>query len=344
MNKRETIYIAGPECFFQNGDEHLASLRNISESVGHSVSLPNDTPLKLDNEDLRLNADEIFQNLEEIIYDTTMIISDLDIFRGSEPDSGTVYEIGMAYARGLISYGYTRDIRPLVWKDPLLSFDGTTVFDEHGDKHYYSFLPFSPAIMASTKVIEGKYTDVLNIYNSDKYYGHQFNRKSSEVKDKTKRNSVFIITRDYYDETKFNDKLSSLAEEYTIVEPYFRPYDENESISEWLDELLIENTKRIDQSEFFVADLNDYRGKECSNDVAFYCGYAFQIGKKMYGFMDDTSTMLEKIPHKEIDGKFKDIAMRDVENFDYPINLMFASSMKITEGRLEEALREIIKS
>lgn len=343
MNRRETIYIAGPECFFENGDEFLASMRQISEARGHAVSLPNDTPLNLDHTDLQKNADEIFANLEEIIYDTTMIISDLDLFRSGEADSGTIFEIGMAYALGLKSYGHTRDNRPLVWKDQKITSDGLNIFDEHGNLHYYSFLPYSPMIMASTKLVQGTYEDAMNAYEADVYYGHDFGLKHEQRKEFTK-NRVFVALRDYYDLEAMKINLEDIdRKNLEIVTPYFREYDGEESISEWLDELINENTKRIDESEYFIGDLNDYRGFESSNDVAFFSGYAFQTGKKMYGFMEDTRPMIEKIPNKLVDGRFVDIAKRNVENFDYPINLMFASSMKIVKGNVQEAITEITK-
>ena len=56
----EAIYIAGPECFYIDGNARLNAMRRIAEARGHSATLPNDTPLKLDNEDLRKNADTIF--------------------------------------------------------------------------------------------------------------------------------------------------------------------------------------------------------------------------------------------------------------------------------------------
>lgn len=38
--------------------------------------------------------------------------------------------------------------------------------------------------------------------------------------------------------------------------------------------------QHVRNCDAIIADLNDYRGYECSNDVAFECGMAFQLGKK----------------------------------------------------------------
>lgn len=68
----------------------------------------------------------------------------------------------------------------------------------------------------------------------------------------------------------------------------------------------------------FIANLNDYRGYECSNDVGFECGMAFQLGKKMYGYMDDIRPAKEKIPNLGEAREYRDMTGASVENFNYP--------------------------
>jgi nucleoside 2-deoxyribosyltransferase len=321
MGKTEVIYIAGPECFFENGNEILSYMRILSESYGHIVSLPNDDPLKMDHQDLRLNAHEIFQNLKQKMNETTLLICDLDPFRGAEPDSGSIYEIGMAYARNLKIFGYTKDKRTLVWKDQKLTGNDAVVLDENGKRHPYYFLPFSPLVMASTEIIEGNFDDVLSYYECSKYY--EIPNLSEQKEEKIVPKSIFLALRDYY--TKNNDLKGKDASErlkeagYQVIYPYFTPYDHKRPLREWIAELLQENLKRVDQCEYFAGDLNDFRGYECSNDVAFLSGYAFQKGKKLFGFMDDVRPMIEKIPNRFVCGKYKDLADRDVENWFYNI-------------------------
>jgi nucleoside 2-deoxyribosyltransferase len=87
-----------------------------------------------------------------------------------------------------------------------------------------------------------------------------------------------------------------------------------------------------------IANLNDYRGYECSNDVGFECGMAFQLGKRMYGYMDNAGPMKDRVPHLGEEKDFRDFTG---ENFDYPINLMFACSMPIFEGKFENVIQRI---
>lgn len=95
----------------------LAAMKSIAEAKGFGVTLPNDHPLDMENPRSQKAGRQHFCDLKKVMLDTTVIIADLEAYRGSEPDSGTIYEIGMAYAKGARCYGYTRDKRPLAWKD-----------------------------------------------------------------------------------------------------------------------------------------------------------------------------------------------------------------------------------
>ena len=90
MFEKEKIYIAGPESFYRNGYTQLDVMKRRAEEKGFGVTLPNNHPLDLDNPDLRKRADSIFEDLKTIMKETTVIIADLEAYRGSEPDSGTV--------------------------------------------------------------------------------------------------------------------------------------------------------------------------------------------------------------------------------------------------------------
>ena len=167
MFENEKIYIAGPECFYKNGQSQLAAMKLRAESLGFGVTLPNNHPLDMENPDLQKRADSIFQDLKMIMKETTVIIADLEAYRGSEPDSGTVYEIGMAYAEGIRCYGYTRDKRTLSWKDQKYVLKDGRVCDEKGEEAPYKELPFSPAVVGSTKIIEGDFDDCLHMLMND---------------------------------------------------------------------------------------------------------------------------------------------------------------------------------
>lgn len=359
MFKKESIYIAGPECFYTNGDKILDAMRRKSESLNFSVSLPNDDILKLDHKDLRKNADTIFENCAKSLNESTVIIADLEAFRGSDADSGTVYELGMAYARGIRCYGYTRDKRNVVSKNQSAILKDGVIYDEAGRVHPYSDLPFSPMVIGSTKIIEGNYNDCLNMLMIDIEEEYKQKGTSTDCQEplaETERAPgdklvVYLSGPERYD-SDGADKYEAMkkiciekalqvitpldkAEGVETIDtdyPYTRAANEFEHYQ-----------NHVRNCDIIIANLNDFRGWECCNDTAFECGMAFQLGKKLYGYMDDTTIMKKRIPNYGEDGGNKDMCGNNVENFDYPINLMFASSMKIFEGKFEQVIEEIIK-
>ena len=42
---------------------------------------------------------------------------------------------------------------------------------------------------------------------------------------------------------------------------------------------------------------NDFRGYEPSNDVSFECGMGYQLGKKLFGYMRDTTPCRSASPN-----------------------------------------------
>ncbi len=106
-------------------------------------------------------------------------------------------------------------------------------------------------------------------------------------------------------------------------------------------DIFVANKKMIDQCDIVIANLNAFRGKEVDTGTAWECGYAFGLGKKVYGYMDNTNdyiTTFDKT-YKE-DGFTYDSDDMSIEDFGYPINLMISCSVdKIVQGSFEDVLK-----
>ena len=230
--KDEALYIAGPECFYTYGYDALGAMRARAEALGFGVTLPNNDPLDLDNPDLQKRADSIFANLEEVMLKTTAIVSDLEAYRGAEPDSGTIYEIGMAYAKGAKSYGYTRDKRSFMTKNQKACTLNGKAVDELGNCEMYGKLPFAPSIIGSTKIVEGDFDDCLKAIIIDKEEEYKrmgsSNPQNVSVKVRTVEDSdkpiVYISSFERYQEnaTEVFGKMKKICEKYGFkVSPSF---------------------------------------------------------------------------------------------------------------------------
>ena len=125
-------------------------------------------------------------NLEKVMLDTTAIVADLEAYRGAEPDSGTVYELGMAYAKGAKCYGYTRDKRSFATKNPNTRLQDGKVTDEFGNHPFYGQLPFAPTIVGSTKIVEGSFEDCLQMMILDKEEESKFKARRGYYVDRSR--------------------------------------------------------------------------------------------------------------------------------------------------------------
>ena len=355
--KDEAIYIAGPECFYKYGYDLLAAMRKRAEALGFGVTLPNDHPLDMENPDHQKRADSIFEDLKTIMLETTVIVSDLEAYRGCEPDSGTIYEIGMAYAKGARSYAYTRDKRSMAVKNQQSYLKDGKIYDERNNVMPYSNLPFAPSIIGSTKIVEGDFDDCLHMLivdieeeNKARILGGS---NTVNIRERSPRTSdrplVYLAGFERYDADgqEVFEKMKALCNQYGM--DAVSPLDWAEGVKEiktdnpyiWASIMLDNYQQHVRDCDVLIANLNDYRGYEVNNDVGFECGMGFQLGKKLYGYMDSVDILVNRIPHLGKSAEYRDQSGSNVEDFDYPANLMFGSSMKIYGGKFEEIISKI---
>ena len=351
----DTIYIAGPCCFYYDGYALWHANRGKAEYLGFKVTMPTTNKLDLTHEDLRKNANAIFANCALAMNDATAVIADLESFRGHEPDGGSLFELGMGYARGLRLYGYTRDRRPLIHKLPVAALQEGRVVDDRGDDLPYCELPFCPSLMATTKIFEGDFENALQLLQIDIDMAKKAvawpTPAPAQEEIAVVPGSVYLFSARVFakdsDSYFAQAKKAFAAKGLTLVTPV--DSFPGEPVCDSDDPLtrahfLFERWQRqVRACETFVVDLNDFNGMEPSGDASILAGMAWQLGKKCLGYMADTRRMRDRIPHYGPERDNKDQFGNDVENFNYPINLMFSSAMPIVEGDFAAALDELTK-
>ncbi|MDR3204282.1 MAG: nucleoside 2-deoxyribosyltransferase [Deltaproteobacteria bacterium] len=125
------IYFAGPDIFWPDYSEKILFIKNLCRLNNLDCLYP-----ELEN---NISAQEIVEKDLSLIRKADLVVANLNPFRGQEPDSGTVFECGYAYAKGLTVIGYLKDRRDMLTKlrqwplgptnNSLLCQDGSLVED-----------------------------------------------------------------------------------------------------------------------------------------------------------------------------------------------------------------------
>lgn len=349
--KNHAVYIAGPECFYENGYAQWYAMGSRAEMMGFQVTMPTSNSLDLNHEDIRENAKAILNNCALCMNESTIILCDLEFYRGADVDGGSIFEVGMAYAKGMHCYGFTRDLRPMKFKYQGGILKDGTLYDRKGRILPYQELPFSPNVMGALKIVEGDFDDALSAAMADLLE----ERKRGIVRSlDSSGDTNFAPGRPLRALLAGPDRYSpGAAERYVSMKALCAEYN-MEAIAP-TDELpepvgdtyadayriFLNNVSHVRSCDMVIANLNDFHGWEPDADTAFECGMAFQLGKPMFGYMDDTRPMIQRIPNLGADHEYRDACGCNAENFNYPINLMFAGSMPIFEGKLDATLPKI---
>ena len=107
------IYLAGPDVFETDAIEQGKQLKSLCQQYGFEGLFPLDNEIA-DGGTPYETAKTIREANIKLIESCDIVMANLNPFRGLEPDSGTVYEVGYAAALGKKVYAYASDLRPMV--------------------------------------------------------------------------------------------------------------------------------------------------------------------------------------------------------------------------------------
>jgi nucleoside 2-deoxyribosyltransferase len=102
------IYLAGPDVFFPDSKQIFENLLTRCEQLGMVGLVPSDGGISdgISGTDDQL-AQRIYEGNVALMRSADGVIANLVAFRGSEPDSGTAFEVGFAAAlqKPVVAYG-----------------------------------------------------------------------------------------------------------------------------------------------------------------------------------------------------------------------------------------------
>ena len=102
------VYLAGPDVFDQDNAQTFAALSRLAHEYGLSPIVPMEGWGCVEGKptDGQSLAQRIFAANIARLDSADGVIANLRDFRGTEPDAGTVFEVGYAHARGIPVIGY----------------------------------------------------------------------------------------------------------------------------------------------------------------------------------------------------------------------------------------------
>lgn len=118
------IYFAGPDVFLKDANGHFDKVRNECGALGVEPLIPTDNSIP--SSSLSDHSEEAARwlclaNLA-MIRESDRVVANLTSFRGTEPDSGTAFEVGYAVAYGKPVHVYTSDTHGEYKDHPLLQY------------------------------------------------------------------------------------------------------------------------------------------------------------------------------------------------------------------------------
>ncbi|MEK3915152.1 nucleoside 2-deoxyribosyltransferase [Paenibacillus sp. FSL H7-0331] len=161
------IYLAGFEVFYPNALEIGANLKAECAEHGFVGLFPMDNVINKQPGRSKMEiASDIFHANIKLIENSDIIAANLNSFRGAEPDSGTVFEVGYACALGKKLYGYMSD-DSLIWEkvakhwgDVRLGDNGRYV-DKKGMHIENLGMPINLMLGVPVKIVIGTFEDCL---------------------------------------------------------------------------------------------------------------------------------------------------------------------------------------
>ncbi|WP_442594610.1 nucleoside 2-deoxyribosyltransferase [Parapusillimonas sp. JC17] len=159
----KSIYLAGFDVFRPDAKAWGATLKLLCNKYGYEGLYPLDNALPSGMSDLE-QARWICKANIALIHQADIVMANLNPFRGAEPDSGTVFEVGYAAALGKPVWVYTSESRSMVKQVAtavMPSPSGRVHIDAQGYAVEDFGLNLNLMIACSAKVVVGTAEDCL---------------------------------------------------------------------------------------------------------------------------------------------------------------------------------------
>ena len=350
------LYITGPQKYFPNGPAEMRMYKAVAEYYGFEVI--NDLSY-LENGLVEYEPID-----RSFLDDCDIVIADVNPFRGGEPESSTIFDLGIAFAKKKKIYTHVHDMRDVIHKYPYAHYnENGKVIDEHGLKYADGYTLGNLMYMVPGKMVEGGFIECLrtlmiDLIEEEKARGQRIIPAEDHRADPTwpvepgKWRAYLAGTECCMVEARaYGDWMQSICRKYNF-EGIFPP-DVAPDLA-WPTEEEMQNVftrsafffdrdqLHIRNSNLVIANLNPYHGHEPDSGTVFEAGMGFGLGYPCYGFISDNRPLIERINClKGDDGKYRDVEKYLVEDYGFPLAARLATCVKLIHGDFTKAARTV---
>jgi nucleoside deoxyribosyltransferase len=143
--------------------------------------------------------------------------------------------------------------------------------------------------------------------------------------------SIYLAGFDVFrkDAVDYGKRLQALCADHGFTGP---------ETARWIYEA---NIALLHRADAVMANLDDFRGPgEPDSGTAFEVGYAVALGKPVWGYASEASSLRERVTASiDADGEAIDARGYVVEDFGLSKNLMLACSVTLVHGTAEDCLK-----
>lgn len=163
----ESIYLAGFDVFRTDAVARGAELKRLCAQYGFEGLYPLDNalPAGLSGHEA---ANWIYEQNVALIRDADLVLANLNLFRGLEPDSGTAFEVGFAVALDKPVWGYIDDARTIVESVPHHRDANGDAIDEAGFIVEDFGMPRNLMLACSSRIVVGDVEHCLKIIHESR--------------------------------------------------------------------------------------------------------------------------------------------------------------------------------
>jgi nucleoside 2-deoxyribosyltransferase len=168
---RKKIYLAGFDVFYPDAVERAERMKALCDEAGFIGRFPADISIDLTGLTPSELAAAIFQRDAGLVAECDIVAANLHPFRGAEPDSGTCFEVGLAYGLGKELYGYapggTMAERITQFHAPVRTLDDGRIVDGDGFTVEKFGSPINLMISVPSTIVEGDFEACLRRIQAD---------------------------------------------------------------------------------------------------------------------------------------------------------------------------------